>query len=364
MAFEVRIYGNISENKEENNYTLKDLQARLAQYNNEPEVIVGIKTNGGSVYEGFAIYNELRRFASANHIKLTTRADGLVASIGTVIYLAGDKRIMAENIRPFIHQAYSEEGADASYENDLLADFYTKHTKMTLQEAKDIMKNDTFLSVEKALNYRFATEKEQIKTPEFLNKKNNMSTNNTKKPLLTRVWELFSSPVNKMEHDATNREVEFPDVETGGVIQIGDKATIDGKQAEGDIPMQDGTIYRFEAGILKEIIKKEQEIKKEETEIKASLEEALETRIKNLEQEVERIKRERYVVDGERDSLKKDKDRLEQENEKLRKENSQKEQVLNVYHGVTSQSPKAEKENLYQGKPNPLGDLENYNLNF
>ena len=53
------------------------------------EIHVHINTDGGSVAEGFAIYNALR----AHPAKIITHADGFVASAGIFPFLAGEERI-------------------------------------------------------------------------------------------------------------------------------------------------------------------------------------------------------------------------------------------------------------------------------
>lgn len=53
------------------------------------EIHVHINTGGGSVAEGFAIYNALR----AHPAKIITHADGFVASAGIFPFLAGEERI-------------------------------------------------------------------------------------------------------------------------------------------------------------------------------------------------------------------------------------------------------------------------------
>jgi ATP-dependent protease ClpP protease subunit len=71
------------------------------------ELIVDINSFGGDVTTGFAMANILKRFASDNSISLTTRISGYCSSIGTVIFLAGDKRIGNEYADFFVHNAWT-----------------------------------------------------------------------------------------------------------------------------------------------------------------------------------------------------------------------------------------------------------------
>ena len=95
MTYEIKIYGEIVpfqgtqiENRGYTNLSIVEDQLKKA---GGSELLVKLHTVGGDVDEGFAIYASLRRYAKDHHVKITTRADGQVASIGTVIFLAGDE---------------------------------------------------------------------------------------------------------------------------------------------------------------------------------------------------------------------------------------------------------------------------------
>ncbi|MDF4554914.1 head maturation protease, ClpP-related [Vibrio parahaemolyticus] len=66
------------------------------------EIDLRINSPGGSVFEGMAIYNALRRHKA----KISTYVDGLAASMGSVIALAGDEVNMAENAYYMIHNPW------------------------------------------------------------------------------------------------------------------------------------------------------------------------------------------------------------------------------------------------------------------
>lgn len=67
-----------------------------------PEILVMINSPGGDVFDGIAIYNALR----AHPAKVTTRVDGIAASIASVIVQAGDHRIMLSGAQTMIHKAW------------------------------------------------------------------------------------------------------------------------------------------------------------------------------------------------------------------------------------------------------------------
>lgn len=68
-----------------------------------------INTPGGSVFEGNAIYNALKRHKA----KITTYIDGLAASMGSIIALAGERVVIAENAMYMIHNPWTSAYGDA-----------------------------------------------------------------------------------------------------------------------------------------------------------------------------------------------------------------------------------------------------------
>ena len=76
----------------------------------DKNIDVHINSLGGSVFDGLAIYNALK-----NHSKrVTTKVEGIAASIASVIAMAGDKIEMAENSLFMIHNPFAMSGGDAN----------------------------------------------------------------------------------------------------------------------------------------------------------------------------------------------------------------------------------------------------------
>jgi ATP-dependent protease ClpP protease subunit len=99
MEKEIRIDGEIGgygNSSEEFNYRLSELDLQ-----SEDELLVKISSPGGSVIEGWGIYNTLRGLEN----KVTTRGEGLVASISALILMAGEVREMSEIGSLMIHRA-------------------------------------------------------------------------------------------------------------------------------------------------------------------------------------------------------------------------------------------------------------------
>lgn len=262
------------------------------------EVLIGINSFGGDVDEGFAIYSAIRRYAKENNVKITTRADGRCSSIATVIFLAGDTRIGNRYVEPFVHNAWIYQEGDAKSfvrvaaelekTNKQIALFYSEHTDLTYDEARALMEKDTFITAEEALNIRFATEIEEVLRPvalqKFTNKFNKTMSDKNEKgliALLRKALNVEGSVKNLEVFTSTNESLVFPDLEEGQSPSVGDKATIDGKAAEGRITIADGTTYVFVAGELTEIIPAEEDddveeeivaLKKENEALKAQVE--------------------------------------------------------------------------------------------
>ena len=276
MSKEIKIYGEIVPFQdawiiEGGGYcNLSHVQNQLAKCNGE-DVTVRINSCGGDVDEGFAIYSELRRYAKENNAKITTLAEGRCASIATVFFLAGDRRIVTEYTEPFVHNAWTyvmgdakqitRIAADLERCNDKIAKHYEQHTNLTYEEARELMDNETSITAEECLALRFATEIEEVFRPvalqriiknKYNQKKEEMA--NKKKSGLKAMLRKALGFQNKILKTADELEVEFPDLEENDTPAVGDKGVVDGDaNYTGEVVMANGEIYVFESGILSEI---------------------------------------------------------------------------------------------------------------
>lgn len=74
----------------------------LAEFPGVEQINVYINSYGGSVFEGTAIYNQLRRHAAHK----TVYVDGFACSIASVIAMAGDEVVMPRNALMMIHNMW------------------------------------------------------------------------------------------------------------------------------------------------------------------------------------------------------------------------------------------------------------------
>lgn len=74
----------------------------LAKYPNAERIDIYINSYGGDVFEGTAIYNQLKR----HHARKVVHVDGFACSIASVIAMAGDEVIMPRNTLMMIHNMW------------------------------------------------------------------------------------------------------------------------------------------------------------------------------------------------------------------------------------------------------------------
>lgn len=128
---------------------------------------VEINSPGGDVFAGLGIYNMLRSFAATGK-SVTTRVGGVAASIASVIFLAGDKRVMPSNTFAMVHNPWSftmgnaEELRQTADTLDKIGTAmqatYVERTGQSEEAIKALLSQDTWISAAEALEKGFATE--------------------------------------------------------------------------------------------------------------------------------------------------------------------------------------------------------------
>lgn len=131
----------------------------LAKYPNITEIRIYINSCGGSVFEGTAIYNQLRRHPARKVVTV----DGFACSIASVIAMAGDEVIMPRNALMMVHNmamgiygnpAELRKAADdldvinASGRNAYLA---KAGDKLEESKLRDMMDKETWLTAEQCI---------------------------------------------------------------------------------------------------------------------------------------------------------------------------------------------------------------------
>ena len=123
-----------------------------------------LNTPGGSVFDGNAMFNALKRHPA----NITTYIDGIAASMGSIIALAGETVHMADNAMYMIHNPWTLAWGDA---NELrnsanlldklrisMVRVYSEKTKLSEDEIIKLMDDETWYTADEAKNAGFVDE--------------------------------------------------------------------------------------------------------------------------------------------------------------------------------------------------------------
>lgn len=140
--------------------TAQSFIEEIKSYKDTP-MSLHINCVGGDVFEGMAIYNVLKKRTA----RTTVYIEGIAASMGSVIALAGDDVVMAENSLFMIHNAWGGAMGEATEIRKTaalldkisgeIADIYTKKTNLPYNRVKEMMDEETWLSADEAFNLGF-----------------------------------------------------------------------------------------------------------------------------------------------------------------------------------------------------------------
>lgn len=138
----------------------------LDKISNEP-IEMYINSPGGDVNSGLAVY---RYITEQMRSPVHTYCIGRAASMGAIIYLAGDKRFMYAGTEIMIHDPASISG---TYENpeqlrdrlakiesikEMLCEIIADRTNIKAEDIAEITKKDTYYTAEEAVKYGLATQ--------------------------------------------------------------------------------------------------------------------------------------------------------------------------------------------------------------
>lgn len=274
MAYKILISGDISGSSGIGVYSVSDISSQLTKAKGD-DLLIDINSYGGCVQTGFAIYAELRRYAKTNNATITTRANGFVASIATVIFLAGDKRIVNEYLQPFVHlprtvgmdysnaDELAKEAISLEATTNLLAKFYSEHTNISIPEAINLMKNDTWMDAEYCLKIGFATEIEKLNDQNYnlvAKLKSNINQNKKMKneSIFLKVANLLGKRrVAQLElSDMAGNSVVFPELEEEATPKEGDKVTVDGDAAHTGVVETEDYVLDVTEGVVVTLVDK------------------------------------------------------------------------------------------------------------
>ena len=139
------------------------LSKQLEAIGDVDQIDVYINSYGGEVAEGLAIYNALKRHKA----KVTTYCDGFACSIASVVFMAGDERVMNDASLLMIHNAWTYAAGNAEELRKQADDLdtitqasvnaYKAVSTLSEEEIKKLMDAETWILPEEAVQYGFAT---------------------------------------------------------------------------------------------------------------------------------------------------------------------------------------------------------------
>lgn len=343
--YQILLYGDIvSYTNEAETITSKKVFNELLLANGA-NLEITINTLGGDVSEAFAIVQMLDDYKAKHNATIKTIALGECASSGVLLLLAGDEREVKSNCKPFIHNVWTSATGDANdfinlgfdleEANWKIALFYNERAGIDYDHARELMGLNTSLTADECELLGFATPTKVIEDePQLvlLNKlqkqKSNQSNMKKDEQGLFQVLKNFftgqsTTIQNEKEvHTADGDTLVFPELDSEDSIEVGDEATIDGQQANGEVTTLEGDVIDFEAGVvtsIEEAEAQEEEPVEEESEVnklKAELE-SLKAELVNIKnQNNELIKFKNKVTQIESQEVKTEQKSLENKSER------------------------------------------------
>lgn len=148
----------------------------LEEIKEKSNITVHINSGGGDLYAGLAIYNRLK--ALKGHV--TTINDGLAASAASLIFQAGNTRkmnagsnLMAHGVGGFLFGLYMVEDLEElvtqfKAHNKAIVNVYAEAMGVSYNEAKSLIKSETWLTGQEAIDKGLADEliEEEEEDPE------------------------------------------------------------------------------------------------------------------------------------------------------------------------------------------------------
>lgn len=205
---DIQIYGDITSwdwfEGDISSYTLSKQIEGL-----ECDVInVYINSYGGEVAEGLAIYNQLKRHKAT----VKTVCDGFACSAASVVFMAGDERVMSTASLLMIHNAWSWTSGNANELRKQADDLdkitqasvnaYMQEVNITEEELKQMLDDETWITPQEALEMGFSTaivnEKDAVKVSQSVKKSlmklilNAKKDNDDKEPKESKIDSFFN----------------------------------------------------------------------------------------------------------------------------------------------------------------------------
>lgn len=141
----------------------KSIIEKLPEDNSD--IILEVNSNGGLVTVGSEIYTALRNYKG----KVTAEITGMAASAASVAVMGADKVVMSPTAQMMVHKALFnwvagnsddlDKASNALKSSDkAIVNAYVAKTGKSEDEIMDLMRNETFMSAQEAVENGFADE--------------------------------------------------------------------------------------------------------------------------------------------------------------------------------------------------------------
>ena len=236
--------------------TAQDFISEMKEYKDTP-VNLRINCIGGDVFDGMAMYNIIKK----REAKTTAYIEGIAASMGSVIALAADEVVMAENSLFMIHNAWG--GAMGETEDmrktasvlekisGEIASIYKRKTRLSLDRITDMMDEETWLNAQEAYELGFIDSiSDSIKvaakydvskfkniTTEQIHNKLNINVNNKKMTEELKNW--FNNKVDEIVNSVKGADNKSEDVVTEVNVMLSDNEEISNKLSSFEASVTD-----------------------------------------------------------------------------------------------------------------------------
>ncbi len=236
--------------------TAQDFISEMKEYKDTP-VNLRINCIGGDVFDGMAMYNIIKK----REAKTTAYIEGIAASMGSVIALAADEVVMAENSLFMIHNAWGGamgEAEDMRKTASVLekisgeiASIYKRKTRLSLDRITDMMDEETWLNAQEAYELGFIDSiSDSIKvaakydvskfkniTTEQIHNKLNINVNNKKMTEELKNW--FNNKVDEIVASVKGADNKSEEVVTEVNVMLSDNEEISNKLSSFEASVTD-----------------------------------------------------------------------------------------------------------------------------
>ena len=138
----------------------------IEEESTKKDITIKINSGGGGCYDGLALYDRIRQ-SPCNIIMI---GSGLIGSMGLIIFLAGDERMISENARLLNHQVSIEEfsGRNIDFKleqkeldtlNSINAEIVSERTGQSIKKLNnETLPGDKFMGAQFAVENGYADE--------------------------------------------------------------------------------------------------------------------------------------------------------------------------------------------------------------